>query len=155
MSKYRHDLPQLRDTPFITDGGLETTLIYHEGVELPHFAAFGLFDRPEGEAVLDRYFMRYVDVARRHGVGIVLESATWRANPDWAAKLGYTTDALRRAQRRSIEQLAAIRAEHETAQTPVVISGNFGPRGDGYRADARMTARDAETYHTPQMRTFA
>ena len=99
--------------------------------------------------------MRYVEVTRRNGVGIVLESATWRANPDWAAKLGYTTDALRRAQRRSIEQLAAIRAEHETAQTPVVISGNFGPRGDGYRADARMTARDAEAYHAPQMRTFA
>ena len=155
MNKYRHALPQLRDTPFITDGGLETTLIYHEGVELPHFAAFGLLDRPEGEAMLDRYFMHYVDVARRHRVGIVLESATWRANPDWAAKLGYTTETLARAQRLAIEHLVAIRERHETAQTPIVISGNFGPRGDGYRADARMTARDADAYHAPQMRTFA
>jgi len=155
MSKYGHDLPQLQAKPFITDGGLETTLIYHEGIELPHFAAFALLDRPDGEAMLDRYFMRYVDVARRRGVGIVLESATWRANPDWAAKLGYATDALARVQRRAIEQLVALRAQHETAKMPIVISGNFGPRGDGYRADARMTARDAEAYHAPQMRTFA
>jgi len=154
MSKYGHDLPQLRGKPFITDGGLETTLIYHEGIDLPHFAAFALLDRPDGKATLDGYFARYVDIARRHGVGVVLESATWRANPDWAAKLGYSPEALASAQRRSIEQLVAIRAQCEP-DTPVVISGNFGPRGDGYRADARMMAGDAETYHAPQMETFA
>lgn len=155
MSRYGHDLPQLHGKAFITDGGLETTLIYHEGIDLPHFAAFALLDRPDGKATLDGYFARYVDIARRHGVGVVLESVTWRANPDWAAKLGYSPDALASAQRRSIEQLVAIRAQCETPETPVVISGNFGPRGDGYRADARMTAGDAATYHAPQMETFA
>jgi S-methylmethionine-dependent homocysteine/selenocysteine methylase len=155
MSPYRQQLPQLGERPFITDGGLETTLIYHEGIDLPHFAAFVLLDRPDGIAVLDRYFARYADIARTHDVGVVLESATWRANPDWATKLGYDADALAGIQRRAIAQLAAVRARHETSRTPVVVSGNLGPRGDGYRADLRMSAAEAEAYHTPQVRTFA
>jgi len=89
MSLYRHALPQLADRPFITDGGLETTLVYHEGIDLPHFAAFVLFDRPERAAILAQYFARYAEIGRANNVGVVLESATWRANPDWGHKLGY------------------------------------------------------------------
>ena len=37
--KYRGRLPQLDGGLFLTDGGLETTLIFHEGFELPMFAA--------------------------------------------------------------------------------------------------------------------
>ena len=48
VTKYRHDLPQRRGGIFLTDGGMETTLIFHEGVELPHFAAFVLLDSPDG-----------------------------------------------------------------------------------------------------------
>jgi S-methylmethionine-dependent homocysteine/selenocysteine methylase len=155
MSKYRNALPQLRDAPFITDGGLETTLIYHDGVDLPHFAAFVLLDRPEHEAILERYFARYAEIGRAHGVGVVLESATWRANPDWAAKLGYGAEALARIHRKSIAHLLHIRARFETPGTPIVVSGNLGPRGDGYRPDARMSVAEALAYHAPQVRTFA
>ena len=155
MSKYRRKLPQLGDAPFITDGGLETTLIYHEGVDLPLFAAFVLLDRPEREAILERYFARYAEIGRANGTGVVLESATWRANPDWAAKLGYDAEALARVQRKAIAQLAGIREQYETSRTPIVISGNLGPRGDGYRPDARMSAAEALAYHAPQVRTFA
>ena len=38
---------------------------------------------------LRRYFARHAAIARKNGVGFILESATWRANPDWAEKLGY------------------------------------------------------------------
>jgi S-methylmethionine-dependent homocysteine/selenocysteine methylase len=48
MSKYRHQLPQLSDKTFITDGGLETTLIFHHGFDLPEFAAFDLFKLSSG-----------------------------------------------------------------------------------------------------------
>ena len=77
MSLYRHALPQLADRPFITDGGLETTLVYHEGIDVPHFAAFVLFDRPEGATILAQYFARYAEIGRANNVGVVLESATW------------------------------------------------------------------------------
>ena len=155
MSRYRHALPQLDDRLFVTDGGLETTLIYHEGVDLPYFAAFVLLDRPEAAAILERYFARYAEVGRANDAGVVLESATWRANPDWAAKLGYDAAALARVQRKAIAQLAGIRTQYETPQTPIVVSGNLGPRGDGYRADARMSAAEAAAYHGSQVRTFA
>ncbi len=155
MSQYRRSLPQLADRNFITDGGLETTLIYHDGIELPYFAAFVLLDRPGGENILQRYFARYAEIARAERVGVVLESATWRANPDWAAKLGYGPDTLADIQGRAIAQLLDVRDRYQTPETPIVISGNLGPRGDGYRAEHRMSADEAEDYHAPQVRTFA
>jgi S-methylmethionine-dependent homocysteine/selenocysteine methylase len=155
MTSYRSRLPQLGERLFISDGGLETTLIYHDNVDLPHFAAFDLINRAGGKALLDRYFIRYIDVGRTLGVGVVLESATWRANPDWASKLGYDAQSLADVQRKAIDQLVALRRTHETPQTPIVVSGNIGPRGDGYRTGDTMTAAQAEAYHGPQVRTFA
>ncbi|MDP3069374.1 MAG: homocysteine S-methyltransferase family protein [Opitutaceae bacterium] len=155
MSKYRHHLPQLDGRLFLSDGGLETTLIFHEGLTLPYFAAFDLLKDDAGTEILRRYFARYAGLARTRGLGAVLESPTWRANPEWAAKLGYDARALAQANRRGIALLAAVRTEFESADSPVVVSGNLGPRGDGYRPDARMTARQAQDYHAPQVEVFA
>lgn len=155
MGDYRNRLPQLEDCLFVTDGGLETTLIFHEGMELPSFAAFGLLKNDAGRAVLRRYFARYAELARSHRLGLVLESPTWRANPDWASKLGYDDRALVDANQDAIGLMPEIKNAYESDQTPIVISGNFGPRGDGYRADARMTSEQARTYHAPQIETVA
>jgi len=155
MSKYRRHLPQLRDHLFLTDGGLETTLIFHDGIDLPHFAAFDLLKSDEGFERLRGYYRRYAAIALSRNMGLVLESPTWRANRDWAAKLGYDAVRLADANRRAIGLMLEIRAEFETARSPMPISGNIGPRGDGYRADARMTAEEARAYHRPQIETFA
>lgn len=155
MSKYRKRLPQLGDELFLTDGGLETTLVFHDGIPLPSFAAFDLLKTEEGIGVLRRYFERYVEVARAQEVGLVLETPTWRANPDWGTKLGYDALALSDANRRAVGLLLEIRQAFETRRTPIVISGNLGPRGDGYVPGARMSAPEAEAYHAPQIETFA
>jgi homocysteine S-methyltransferase len=155
MSKYRHRLPQLRNTLFLTDGGLETTLLFHEKVKLPFFAAFDLLRTPEGTARLRRYFESYARIALERGVGIVLEAPTWRANADWAMKLGYDPQSLADANRMGVGLLLEVRDELETPTTPIVVSGNIGPRGDGYRADARMTTPQARRYHAVQVDTFA
>ena len=105
--------------------------------------------------MLRRYFEHYTRIAREHGIGIVFESATWRANPDWGQKLGYDAQALADANRKSIGLLLEIRDEHETAATPIVVSGQSGPRGDGYIADTRMSAAQARDYHRAQIETFA
>jgi S-methylmethionine-dependent homocysteine/selenocysteine methylase len=155
MSKYRNRLPQSHDAVFITDGGLETTLIYHEGIELPAFAAFDLLKDEAGLGVLRNYYVRYAELARAHRMGLVLESPTWRANADWGRKLGYDELALADANRKAIGLMLEIRAELATATTRMVISGNVGPRGDGYSPGMRMSADQARMYHAPQIETFA
>ncbi|MDQ3732168.1 MAG: homocysteine S-methyltransferase, partial [Pseudomonadota bacterium] len=69
MSKYRNRLPQLADSLFMTDGGLETTLVFHRGIDLPYFAAFDLLKDDEGTEVLHQELARYAEVARAHGMG--------------------------------------------------------------------------------------
>jgi S-methylmethionine-dependent homocysteine/selenocysteine methylase len=155
MAKYRHCLPLTADRLFMTDGGLETTLIYHDGVDLPFFAAFDLLKSGAGVARLRTYFTLYIEIARAHKLGIVLESPTWRASRDWGRKLGYDDPALADANRRAIGLLLDLRAQFETAATAIVVSGNLGPRGDGYRPDSRMSAREAQRYHAAQIETFA
>lgn len=155
MSKYRNRLPQLHEQLFITDGGLETTLIFHEHLELPLFASFDLLKDSDGTAMLRRYFSGYAQMAREQGLGLILEAPTWRANADWAARLGYDASALAEANRQAIALLLAIRDEYETPDTRIVISGNLGPRGDGYRPDSRMSVQQARDYHATQIQTFA
>ena len=155
MAKYRSRLPQLADRLFLTDAGMETFLIFHEGVELPYFASFDLMKSQEGAAQVRRYYERFIAMARKCGLGFVLESPTWRANSDWAAKLGYDRKALAQINRRTIAVMAQLRDSHETAQTPIVISGNIGPRGDGYSPDRIMSAAEAQEYHAAQVAVFA
>ena len=109
MARYRNSLPQLDGRLFLTDGGIETTLIFREGLDLPLFAAFDLLKNAGGEAALRRYFEGYAALARRLGAGLILESATWRANPDWGARLGYSREALAEANRQAIRLLEEIR----------------------------------------------
>jgi S-methylmethionine-dependent homocysteine/selenocysteine methylase len=155
MARYRNALPQLDGGLFVTDGGIETTLIFHEGLELPDFAAFHLLKTREGEAALRKYFRAYAEIAKRFSAGLILESATWRASADWGKRLGYSREELAEANRRSIRLLEALRSEYETARTPVVISGCVGPRGDGYVPNRAMSESDAEAYHREQIETFA
>jgi S-methylmethionine-dependent homocysteine/selenocysteine methylase len=152
---YRHALPQLGGDLFLTDGGIETTLIFHEGLELPYFAAFHLLKTPAGEKALRKYFDRYVLLAKELRVGLVLESATWRASSDWGARLGYTAPGLADANRRAVAILEEIRGECEGDGLTAVVSGCVGPRGDGYVPGNRMSAVEAEDYHSVQVRTFA
>lgn len=150
---YRDRLPQLDGGLFLTDSGLETALIFLEGVELPLFAAFVLLDTEEGTERLGDYFRRHAAIAASAGLGFVGEAATWRANPDWATQLGYDSAALDRVNRKAIAMLADVR-ESFPGQA-FVISGCVGPRGDGYSPETLMTADEAERYHSEQIATFA
>ncbi len=155
MPKYRAHLPQLSNRLFLTDGGIETSLIYLDGFELPMFAAFDLFKTDKGRKGLRDYFVRYASIAKAHDLGFVLESPTWRANPDWAAKLGYSVAELTRVNRQAIDLMVELRKEFETPRSPMVISGCFGPRGDGYDPGKKMSAGQAEDYHAFQAEIFA
>ena len=133
----------------ITDGGMETTLIFHEGLDLPDFASFVLLENEAGREALRAYYRRYIEIARFRGVEIILDTPTWRANRDWGERLGYSPEALADVNRRAVELLEELRSRE------VVVSGCVGPRGDGYEVGAAMSAEEAESYHAPQVETFA
>lgn len=154
MARYRNNLPQLSSDLFITDGGMETTLIFHEGLNLPDFAAFDLLRHDEGYRALQNYFRTYARLARNYRVGLILESATWRANSDWGIKLGYSDTELADINRKAISLLKKIRQEYETRQSRMPISGCIGPRGDGYIPSEMMTVAEAANYHRTQIEVF-
>jgi S-methylmethionine-dependent homocysteine/selenocysteine methylase len=147
-------LPHEDGRLYLTDGGLETTLIFHEGWHLPLAEAFTLLDTAEGRRAILDYFDRYVPLAAARDVGFVLESPTWRANPDWAAKAGYGRDRLAELNRAAVALMREVRAKYESARTPMPISGNIGPRGDGYDPGALMSPQDAADYHGWQIGIF-
>jgi homocysteine S-methyltransferase len=154
MPKYRSQLPQLSGRLFLTDSGLETTLIFKDGIELNQFASFELLKSENGRRRLADYFREHAATAVEAGMGFVLEAPTWRSNADWGAKLGYSPAELDALNRQSIDLLVQVRDAMETADSPMPVSGNIGPLGDGYAAGT-MSADDAERLHTPQVQSFA
>ncbi|MFK7915474.1 MAG: homocysteine S-methyltransferase family protein [Pseudomonadales bacterium] len=154
-SPYRRELPQLKERPFLTDGGLETTLCFQEGWELPEFAAFVLLDSASGRQSLQSYYRRYIAIALKHRAGLILESPTWRASLDWGERIGYNPTELNDINHRAIDLLAELRDQSANPSTPMVISGCIGPQGDGYAPESRMSADAAAEYHWVQARTFA
>ena len=147
-----HSLPQL-DRLFLTDGGVETDLIFNRGIDLPFFASIMLLRTREGEKALDDYIRPYLDLARRLGTGFEFVTASWRASPDWATRFGLTQDELDDLNRKSVQRTRALQAEYGDVRS--VISGCIGPRGDGYDPGKIMIAAEAQDYHRHQISTLA
>lgn len=147
-------LPQLQ-RPFLTDAGLETDIVFNHGIDLPHFASITLLASAPGRAALDRYFRGFLELAADMSAGLVLESATWRASPDWAEPLGYSQAELDRLNRDAIAMLIDLRAEFQARVPDVVVSGCLGPRGDGYDPGRVMSANEAQAYHGHQAGVLA
>ena len=143
---------ELLNGSWVTDGGLETDLIFNHGVDLPEFAAFPLVHSAAGGTLLGRYYAEYAVIAAGAGAGLLLETPTWRANPDWGRILGYDAAALDRANRAAV---ALVRAAIDAAKVPHArVSGCVGPRGDGYLAEG-ADPDEAASYHAPQIRSLA
>lgn len=153
--KYRNALPQLNGKDCLTDGGLETTLVFLEGIDLPHFSAIYMLTQEKLRNTLDAYYRSYIDLGQRYAVGVVLESVTWRSSHGWAEALGYSPEQLDALNRDAIRLLVELRDACEAPQSPLVVSGCIGPRGDGYVATHKMSTAEAEAYHRQQIELFA
>lgn len=151
---YREKLPQLDGDLFLTDGGIETSLIFHQGLELPLFAAFDLLKDEAGTRSLRDYYEPYVKLARDRDLGFILESPTWRASPRWAGELGYSEEELDEMNRRAIRLMEEIRSR-SVGEGPCVISGCIGPHDDGYSPTVSLSPEQAEEYHSTQISTFS
>ncbi|MEZ5401760.1 MAG: homocysteine S-methyltransferase family protein [Bryobacteraceae bacterium] len=152
---YRTALPQIEtDRIFLTDGGMETALIFQDGIDLPDFAAFDLLRQPSGAAALRRYYRRYIELAVRYGTGFVLESPTCRASSDWGDRLGYSRAALAGANIDAVALLEELRQEMPS-RVQVVVSGSVGSRLAEFVPGSAMAATQAEQYHREQVETLA
>jgi homocysteine S-methyltransferase len=148
-------LPSFEDKLFLSDGGVETCMVFHEGIPLPDFASFLLLETGRGSEAAKRYFQSFFDLAREYQCGLILETLTWRASRDWGRRLGRDRAALDQVNRDAVTMLEELRAENADLAGPVLISGCLGPRGDGYVPSALMTAHEAQAYHEEQIATFA
>lgn len=153
-AKYRQALPQLNGKMMLTDGGTETYLIYKQNLEIPHFAAFHRLADESGYGIIEDYYRKHASVAAKHNVGLIFCSLTYRASRDWGELLGYSPDALAAINHKAIAMFRNIAAEFESPQSPMVMSGCIGPRGDGYNLDLKMSAEEAQEYHAEQIGTF-
>jgi S-methylmethionine-dependent homocysteine/selenocysteine methylase len=144
-------MAELSTGSWVTDGGLETDLIFNHGVDLPEFASFPLVEDDEGSVLLRAYYEEYAAIAAAAGAGLLLETPTWRANPDWAAKVGYDAAALDRVNRAAV---ALVRQVAQGAEADrVLVTGILGPRGDGYVAGG-ADPDEAADYHSAQVESF-
>jgi homocysteine S-methyltransferase len=139
--------------PFLSDGGLETTLVFHDEIDLPDFAAFPLLDSEDGRQRLSAYFAPYLDIAEQVGTGFVLDTPTWRANPDWGTRLGYDSVQLADVNARAVGFIGGL--AQARPGLPSVLNGVIGPRGDGYVVGTTMSVAEATDYHYLQARAFA
>ena len=153
ISLGRGALPQLTGGPFIADGGLETSIIFQQGIDLVDFAAFTLLDSDEGREALRRYYDPYLEVAATSGAGIVIDTPTWRASLDWGARQGYDAETMAQVNRRAVRFVDEVAARWPEVQA--VVNGAIGPRGDGYVVGNAMSVAEATRYHALQVETFA
>jgi S-methylmethionine-dependent homocysteine/selenocysteine methylase len=151
MARYRHHLPQLDGGLFLNDAGLETDLIFNHGIGIPEFAAHTLLPDEHGRAALTRYMEGFLTLARDTGLGFVLDTQTWRAQPHFSKALDQSRAELRDANRRAVEFAADLRSRFSTNSGPIVLNGLIGPRGDAYAPEEDIAAAEAQRYHGEQL----
>ena len=144
-----------KDSPYLMDGGLETSMIYREGIELNHFAAFELLLSEHGRQKLKEYYVNYLGIAQEFKLNFILEAPTWRANTDWGLKLGYSMSRISEINREAIVLMREIACDQQHPVQKLLISGCIGPRGDGYNPEFVMSPLQAKEYHSLQMLSFA
>lgn len=139
---------------FIGDGGLETVMIFEEGLELPEFASFTLLRDEEGRAALCRYYEGFLAIAAEHGTGFTFDPPTWRASERWGEALGYSAAEVADVNREAVDFVREV-CERAAGTVPIAITGTIGPQGDGYSPDSFLSAAEAEDYHAKQVAVFA
>ena len=151
MTITRNALPQLAGELFLCDGGIETDLIFNQGIEIREFAAHTLLPDEQGREALANYFRGFLKLARESGTGFILDSQTWKAHRHWADDLGATEEELKQANLDSIAFIAGLREEFRDNQKPIVLNALLGPRGDAYTPDSEIATHEAEDYHSEQI----
>ena len=147
-------LPQLQGRNMTCGGGFETWLQYVDGFTLRHFCAFELLNDERGVACLTDYHRKLVEAAVENGFGVINEGLHYRASRDWGELIGFSKEALEEINIRGIEFYKDFAREYDSPETPMIVGGVIGPRGDAYNVGRTPDAAEAEDYHSEQILTF-
>lgn len=146
-------LARMGDRLHLTDGGLETTMIFHEGLDLPQFASFTLLGHAKGRAALRRYYTGFLDQAAQLGLGFVIDTPTWRASEGWGEVMGLQPGEIDRINREAVAFVESVRDAHGAGDA--ILCGTIGPHGDAYRPDSVLGPDEAFDYHHRQIGVLA
>jgi homocysteine S-methyltransferase len=153
MSRFADRLE--RSPVLLTDGGIETRLIYEFHLPLPDFAAFLALFSAEGRHALAAIYRGYMQIAVDHGLPMQVGTPTWRAHPEGLARQGFAASSeLERVNGEAVAFLQGLRRELGAEDT-VFIAGVVGPRRDGYDPQGAPNAAQSEGYHAAQARALA
>ncbi len=150
----KSNLPQLNGRRMTCGGGIETWLQYVDGFKLRHFCLFELLDDERGVACLTSYHRKLVEAAVAEGFGVINEGLHYRASRDWGELIGYSREGLEEINIRGIEFYKNFAREYDSPETPMIVGGVIGPRGDAYKVGRTPDAAEAEDYHSEQILTF-
>lgn len=153
-SKSRHLLNDIGDQIFLTDGGMETVMVFHEGIDLPQFASFTLLESEAGRAALTRYFNAFLDEAEEQRAGFILDTPTWRASAGWGKVMGLTPEQIDTINHEAVALVQGLRAQRPKRQ-PIMVNGVIGPHGDAYAPEQVLSPEAARNYHRRQVATLA
>ncbi len=140
---------------YLCDGGLETTLVFQEEIDLPQFAACVLVEENKARQVMHRYFDRFLAIAESRSTGFVLDTVTWRGGVHWGPALARSAEEMLRLNRASADFAREIRDRWSGRVDPILTNGVVGPAGDGYAPESLLDADTAEAAHAPQIAALA
>ena len=139
---------------YLTEGGLETEIMYKYGYELPEFAMFTLLENRKAVVDMRGMFERYLETVAEHHYNALMGGIDYRASTDWAEKLGYSRHALADIQQSCIEFLRDIARPYADQIPRILFVGLIGPRGDAYGSGDHITEEEAEDYHSMQLESL-
>jgi S-methylmethionine-dependent homocysteine/selenocysteine methylase len=131
-------------TIILTDGGIETRIIYEFKYAIDDFESFELLEDESGRDILRQIYQSYADVGVRYGLPIQLGTPTWRASRKW-------TNDVFRINAVAAELVCEV-AQHASGAR-IIVAGVIGPASDGYAPGEALN--DAFAYHCEQAEILA
>lgn len=154
-SKSGHLLNEIGDQIFLTDGGMETVMVFLEGIDLPQFASFTLLGSETGRAALTKYYTAFLDEAAGQRAGFMLDTPTWRASAGWGQVMGLEAEQMDAVNREAVALVQKLRADRRPRQQAILLNGVIGPHGDAYAPEQVLSPEAAQNYHRRQVAVLA
>ena len=105
------------------------------------------------KAALQEIYRGYIDIARKYGLPIVVETPTWSANPDAVKMSGISAE--RNIDREAFDFLNRLRDSYGSFRDRVFIGGLMGCRGDSYDPEEALSEEEASRFHRLQASALA